>query len=254
MPTGQRKFAREDGKYADFLDTNSGTLKPAGTASIGSSSLAAPSDHIHPGPSSGGPLALASGGTGVSAASDAALMAALGGTALLATQVATAGGTLTFSSIPQTWNQLRLVVIGASAYSGENDRWYMKVNGDGGSNYDMQAVLATDVTASAGVRNTGTYWMGPEAYGPGDMPGVGATGGTVAGILEVIIPNYAGTTFQKVGFWRSGYSDAATAATDAEVVTSIVAWRSTAAITTLFVDSVAGYHLAAGTTGYLYGS
>ena len=49
MPTGQRKFAREDGKYADFLDTNSGNLKPDGTAFIGSSSLAAPSDHIHPG-------------------------------------------------------------------------------------------------------------------------------------------------------------------------------------------------------------
>ncbi len=53
MPTGQRKFAREDGKYADFLDTNSGNLQPAGTAFIGSSNLAAPSDHIHPGPSSG---------------------------------------------------------------------------------------------------------------------------------------------------------------------------------------------------------
>ena len=49
MPTGQRKFAREDGKYADFLDTNSGNLQPDGTAFIGSSSLAAPSDHIHPG-------------------------------------------------------------------------------------------------------------------------------------------------------------------------------------------------------------
>ncbi len=69
MPTGQRKFAREDGKYADFLDTNSGNLKPDGTAFIGSSSLAAPSDHIHPaaaaspsilgfpGPASGGYVA-----------------------------------------------------------------------------------------------------------------------------------------------------------------------------------------------------
>ncbi len=49
MPTGQRKFAREDGRYADFLDTNSGNLQPDGTAFIGSSNLAAPSDHIHPG-------------------------------------------------------------------------------------------------------------------------------------------------------------------------------------------------------------
>ena len=39
--TGQRKFAREDGRYADFLDTSAGNLKPDGTAFIGSSNLAA---------------------------------------------------------------------------------------------------------------------------------------------------------------------------------------------------------------------
>ncbi len=63
MPTGQRKFAREDGKYADFLDTNSGNLKPDGTAFIGSSNLAAPSDHIHPsGPILAAALAAAQSG------------------------------------------------------------------------------------------------------------------------------------------------------------------------------------------------
>ena len=46
--TGQRKFVREDGKFADFLDTNTGALQAPGTAFIGSSNLAAPSDHIHP--------------------------------------------------------------------------------------------------------------------------------------------------------------------------------------------------------------
>ncbi len=47
--TGQRKFVREDGKFADFLDTSTGALQAPGTAFIGSSNLAAPSDHIHPG-------------------------------------------------------------------------------------------------------------------------------------------------------------------------------------------------------------
>ncbi len=106
MPTGQRKFAREDGKYADFLDTNSGNLQPGGTAFIGSSNLAAPSDHIHPGPSSSAPLAITSGGTGQTAdplppwmASDSAWLAQNYDTVLIESAVHIGTGTIFLNRI-----------------------------------------------------------------------------------------------------------------------------------------------------------
>ncbi len=224
MPTGQRKFAREDGKYADFLDTATGNLKPDGTAFIGSSNLAAPSDHIHP---------LASGAQ-----------------VLVASQVlaAPAAG-ITFSGIPQTFSVLRLLAVGASVYSIEGDRWIVQVSGDTSSNYDLQNIAGNNATATAGVKNAAAYWYIPNST-IGDLPGATATAG-VAGILEVIIPNYAGTTFQKVGKWFSGYSDAATAAADQMAVSATVAWRSTAAITSLKV-AAGDANLAAGTAAYLY--
>ena len=224
MPTGQRKFAREDGKYADFLDTNSGNLKPDGTAFIGSSNLAAPSDHIHP---------LASGAQ-----------------SLVASQVLAApAANITFSGIPQTFSELRLLAVGASVYSIEGDRWTVSVNGDTGGHYDLQNIAGANASASASVKNAQGLWYIAN-FSPGDMPGASATAG-VAGILEVIIPNYAGTTFQKVGKWYSGYSDAATAGADQIAVSATVAWRSTAAITSLKVAAGDG-NLAAGTAAYLY--
>ena len=114
MPTGQRKFAREDGKYADFLDTATGNLQPDGTAFIGSSSLAAPSDHIHP---------LASGAQVLAASQTLASPAA----------------NIIFSGIPQTFSVLRLLAIGATGVAGETDRWEVNFNGDGNPHYDNQA-------------------------------------------------------------------------------------------------------------------
>jgi hypothetical protein len=92
-------------------------------------------------------------------------------------------------------------------------------------------------------------WIEPTGAAA-DIPGANATAG-VAGLLDVTIPNYAGTTFQKVGLWRSGYMDGATAAADSLTNAVMVAWRNTAAITSITVIPVAG-NLVAGTTAYLY--
>ncbi len=224
MPTGQRKFAREDGKYADFLDTNSGNLKPDGTAFIGSSNLAAPSDHIHP---------LASGAQ-----------------VLVASQtLASPAASITFSGIPQTFSVLRLLAVGASAASSEVDTWGVRINGDQGNNYDMQVTYGSNTTTASAASSAQSKWNQSQA----DLTGASATAG-VAGILDVTIPGYAGTTFQKIGLWRSGYTDAATGATAQTDVRAVISWRSTAAITSILVKTGSGSNFAAGTTAYLYAS
>lgn len=160
---------------------------------------------------------------------------------------------ITFTGVPQTYTQLRLVAVGASNTAAENTRWQVRVNGDGGSNYDNQMVQGVNTTANGGPINTTQQWI---IYDSGsaqqDLPGANATSG-VAGILEVVIPGYSGTTFHKIGMWRSGYTDAATAAADASVNVGTIAWRSTAAVTSLTISAAAGSFVA-GTFAYLYGS
>ncbi len=168
----------------------------------------------------------------------------------IASQVlASPAASIVFSSIPQTYNLLRLVVTGASAAAAEGDRWAVSVSGSS-SGFDIQAATASSATPAASVRNAYSSWVISPAAPPGDMPAANATAG-VAGILVIEIPNYAGTTLQKVGLWRSGYSDAATSASDQMLVSAVIAWRSTAAVTSITV-AAGSASLIAGTAAFLY--
>jgi hypothetical protein len=158
---------------------------------------------------------------------------------------------ITFSAIPAGFSLLRLLVIGASAAALEADRWLINVNGNSAAIYDLQAVNGIQSTASASRSNATSGWLYPVGGGAGDLPGASATAG-VAGILEIQIPIYAGTTFQKTGLWRSGYSDAATAAADQLISSSVIAWRSTAAITSITIATSSASNLVTGTTALLY--
>jgi hypothetical protein len=159
-----------------------------------------------------------------------------------------AAASIVFSSIPSGYNLLHVVVTGASAKSAENDLWLVRVNGDSGAHYDYQSVQGSGTTASASNHDAGTAWYSTTTY---DAPGASATAGT-AGFLDVEIPAYAGTTFQKTGSWSSGYNDAATATADAGINAAVICWRSTAAITSVTVAFGSGSNLVAGTTALLY--
>jgi len=164
--------------------------------------------------------------------------------------LASAAASITFSSIPAGYNLLRLVVVGRSAAAAETDYWYVQVNGDTGAHYDTlgtesYANVSTNVVNS--VKNAADQWW----TGSEDLPGASATAG-IAGRLNIEVPDYAGTTFQKVGHWESGYSDAATSAGDQAQVNGICVWRSTAAITSVTIFTGSGSNLVAGTTAYLY--
>jgi len=162
--------------------------------------------------------------------------------------LASAAASITFSSIPGTYNMLRLVVIGASAAAAQSDQWTVQLNGDTGNHYDLETFYAAGTgTGASDGSNAQAVWISAES----DMPGANATAG-IAGILDLTIPAYAGTTFQKVGIWRSGYYDAVTAITDGFVVVATESWRSMAAITSIVIATHSGSNLAAGTTAILY--
>jgi hypothetical protein len=200
------------------------------------------------------PVPISVGGTGQATA--AAALAALGGTpGLVSVQtLAAPAASITFSAIPGTYSQIRLIVVGASSTAAEATRWKVLVNGDSGSDYDIQGVVGAGNNVNAGADNAAAtqQWIAASGGSGLDLPGANATAG-VAGILEVVIPAYAATTLQKTGLWRSGYIDGATGVTsaDAGVWGQVVAWRSTAAITSLVIEAAAG-NLITGTTALLY--
>lgn len=175
-------------------------------------------------------------------------------TQLISSQVlASTASSITFSSIPQSFTAVKLLAAGASDTAAEATRWYVRVNSDAGSHYDVQGIPGSGngievVTAStAGTQQ----WICASGDFP-DLPGADATSGA-AGILEVVIPAYAGTTLQKTGLWRPGYSDGATSSSGMTLWEQVIAWRSTAAITAISVIPFAGSFVA-GTAAYLYGS
>jgi hypothetical protein len=164
--------------------------------------------------------------------------------------LASPAASITFSSIPAGYSLLRLVVVGASAAAAELDRWIVQVNGDTGAHYDLIGYGAQGGSGTLTEKNANTSWE--SGYGTdGDVPAASATAG-VAGILVIEIPLYAGTTFQKAGLHRAGYSDAATSASDQSGASATIAWRSTAAITSVTVAVLSGSNLVAGTTAFLY--
>lgn len=205
------------------LDGTASDIQAAGPSAVaGSSTKAAAANHVHP----SSPVA--------------------------AQTLVSAAASITFTSIPSGYSMLRLVAIGASATAAEGDRWAVAVNGDSGAHYDVIGTVGPGSgTTATGAKNAQSEWLFVTSPPPGDLPGASATAG-VAGILEVDIPAYSGTTFQKVGLWRSGYSDPVTASADQVAFHATVAWRSTAAVTSVTISTVTGANLAAGTTALLY--
>ena len=104
---------------------------------------------------------------------------------------------------------------------------FFTVNNDGGANYDRQVLRATNATLLGANAIADTGW-GFQTHGSG-----GLTGQT--GFVSLTIPNFAGTTFNKVAMLESRVPDS-TAANNL-VESWAMGWRSTSAITRLKVSA-----------------
>lgn len=140
---------------------------------------------------------------------------------------------ITFSSIPNTFRDLRLVV---SATTDAEGNIFMKVNGDGGSNYsqvNMRGFASTSAgsSSSTGVRINSNYSTGLQ------------TTSRATNIYDIM--DYAQTNKHKTILVRANHSD--------EVDAIAARWASTAAITSVSVTANDAAAFTTGSTFSLYG-
>lgn len=159
--------------------------------------------------------------------------------------VGTAQATITFPNIPQTYQDLRLLVAGQSTASAVYEDLHAILNGDSSANYHHQQQTTNGSTASAA--DSG----GTVAYALlGHLSGQTAPAGAV-GAVETLLPNYATPLFRKPFLSREMFeqSDASGGIYEIQIFGT---WRSTAPITSIALSLISG-NFAVGTVATLYG-
>jgi hypothetical protein len=155
--------------------------------------------------------------------------------AIATTTLGSASATITFSSIPATYTDLRIVQVltgTTNAYS------KLRFNGDTASNYSSTNIRADGSSASSqwetndnGIRINGNYPVT-----------------SVPSLNTVDVFSYAGSTNKTV--LNRALNDQNGAG---GLVTTVGLWRNTAAITSITIYEFTGDTFAAGTTATLYG-
>jgi hypothetical protein len=148
------------------------------------------------------------------------------------TTLGSAAATITFSSIPATYTDLRLVLVNIPTAS---LRARLQINGDTGTNYSS-IIMTGDGSTTSSVSNINDPSF--RVYG---------TNSAALSMFTYDFFSYAGSTYKSILATYSGDSNGS------GLVTSAVAlWRSTSAINQLtMIVSTSTY--AAGTTATLYG-
>jgi hypothetical protein len=157
----------------------------------------------------------------------------------LATQtLGSAASTITFSSIPATYTDLRLVLTGTSASSGAVP--YIQFNGDTTSNYSMTTLHGDGTSATA--------------YSRQSFPNLRVGYGSILGMDSTIhaytfdIFSYANSTNKTV---LSTYSEDESGTGSTGV--SVGLWRGTAAVNSILIGNSASVNFNVGTRATLWG-
>jgi hypothetical protein len=161
------------------------------------------------------------------------------------TEVAIASQTLssettsiTFSSIPATYTDLRIVFSVVKPVSG-NVAGRIRFNSDTGSNYSYTWLVGNGTSATSG-RGTSTAEL--ELF-------TGSAVTTTNPQLQMIdIFSYAGSTFKTVLWAESSDKNGSGA-----VSRNVGLWRNTSAITTIQLSDSSTRNFGVGTTATLYG-
>lgn len=150
--------------------------------------------------------------------------------------LATAVADVNFTSIPQTYTDLVLVITGTSASSFNAG---FRLNSDNGSNYSYTDIRSNGTTALS-TRTSGNTFGYFQTVGRFD------TGSMFIGTFNFM--NYSNTTTFKTMIGRAG-NMGTTSGTD--LIVNL--WRSTSAITSINILSETGANYSIGCTFTLYG-
>jgi hypothetical protein len=168
-----------------------------------------------------------------------------GGLTVISDQTLSAAtSTISFSSIPGTYRHLRIEFQGRE--DGNENAGYLRLqfNGDTAADYDVQVNRANGSTPSA-VMAGGLSWLDVAM-----LPGAQSTRTSMAASIDILIPNYASTTFEK-SIIASGAEVDSTSA-NSWIGTSAGSWHSTSAITSITLLPFVGNPVS-GTRATLYG-
>ena len=150
-----------------------------------------------------------------------------------------------FTAIPATYKHLCLVVYARGDAAGASTILIARFNGDSGANYDDEYKDVDGTTNSAPVGQVAQTFLQC-----GEIPGWTA-GASRAGLYEILIPAYAGTTLFKMLRSHGGWSDG-TAVANQSIRHATGTWRSTAAINRVQLLPGSG-NFVAGSRATLYG-
>ena len=154
----------------------------------------------------------------------------------IATQtLGSAAATITFSSIPATYTDLRLVLVGTHSASGDVN---LQFNSDTTTNYSFTVLYGTG-TAAGSYRQTNQTAI--------QLTAIGQLSTTIPELKTADIFSYAGSTFKTVLTSESNDQNGS-----GSVGNVVGLWRSTSAINTVNLGRTSG-NFNAGTTATLYG-
>jgi len=152
----------------------------------------------------------------------------------IATQtLGSAASTITFSSIPSTYTDLRVVWVGTETAANQP---YYRFNSDSATNYSQTELRGDGASATSARATNQTAIFALDNYST-----------TIPALGTIDIFSYAGSTFKSCLLTTSldqngsGY-----------VTRCVALWRSTSAITSIVIGDL-GTTLKAGTTATLYG-
>jgi hypothetical protein len=155
----------------------------------------------------------------------------------IATQtLGSAAPSITFSSIAASWTDLRVVFIGTESTAGFNHA-KIQFNSDTASNYSM-TYLQGFGSSAASAKNTSITSIRLDEYGLSN---------TYPSLMTADIFSYAGSTYKTVLI-----STAEDYNGSGGVEAKVALWRSTSAITSIYIFNSAS-NFAVGTTATLYG-
>lgn len=158
------------------------------------------------------------------------------------TTLSSASPTITFSSIPQTYTDLRVVLLG---YDQENSSITkrLRFNGDTGSNYNHVTITATG-SARYTTAEASAVGMRLASNQIGDPSGVNT-------LITVDILNYAGSQLKTTIHQVSSMADAG--GSTGYVQKGLGLWNSTAAINSIVFMFLNSSNWGSGSMATLYG-
>jgi hypothetical protein len=151
---------------------------------------------------------------------------ALQGTGIFLIEEIVAGSsdtTITFSTIPQTYSELRLTGDARHVYADVATSLLVRFNGDTGANYDGQGLYGVDDIVGEPSLSAQTSLI------PGYISAATAPAG-VSTSFEIVMPNYSGITFNKTAMTRLNHKRGTANGSYFTTVHSGF-WRSSSAIT-----------------------